>query len=89
MKTKTKTVITFEACRRTVVSLGSDPIFIRCGFCGVETAMFLPNEFARLQGVTPRQIYREVEAGTFHYIENADGSLLICGNSAPRQLKGE
>ncbi len=89
MKTKTRTTITYEAWQRTVVTRSSEPVHIVCGLCEAETAMFTANEFARLIGLTPRQMYRQIEAGAFHFIENADGSLLICENSSQNQLTGE
>jgi hypothetical protein len=89
MKKNTKTVITFEARQRTIVRPGVDRIFAQCGFCLTETAMFSPVEFARLLGLTPRQVYRRIEVGAFHFVEEIDGGLLICGNSSRDQIKGE
>src|SRR5450432_2108388 len=89
MKNKTRTVVTLETFQRTVVRQQRYPIFAVCSFCGTETSMFSPIEFARLTGSTPRQIYRRIEDGTFHFIEETDGGLLICGNSAIKQIKGE
>ena len=89
MTGKTTTVITFEALHRTWVRRRQDPIFIRCGSCEMETEMFTASEFARRGGMTPRQLYRAIEAGAFHFIEEPDGQLLICGNSSAKQIKGE
>ena len=81
MKTITRTIVTFEAWQQTVISRQTGPVCGRCSYCERETAMFAPNEFARLHGLTPREVYRGVEAGKFHFIEKTDGSLLICGDS--------
>jgi hypothetical protein len=81
MKSKTTTVITFEAYQQTVVCRRRGPMLIQCEFCQAETEMFTANEFARRAGMTPRQLFRAIEAGAFHFIEDADGSLLICGSS--------
>jgi hypothetical protein len=81
MKNKTTTVITFEARQTTVVRRRRDHLFTWCSCCQGETVMFTANEFGRLIGLTPRQIYRQIEAGVFHFTEESDGTLLICGNS--------
>jgi hypothetical protein len=43
--------------------------------------MVTADEAARLTRVTPRAIYRQVEAGRLHFIEAQDGLLLVCKNS--------
>jgi excisionase family DNA binding protein len=52
-----------------------------CSGCGREINMITPEQAAGLRGVTPRTIYRWVEAGKLHFIEPPDGSLFVCPNS--------
>lgn len=43
--------------------------------------MVTPDEAAAITGVTPRNIYRWIEAERLHYTEMPEGLLLICINS--------
>lgn len=53
----------------------------RCPICPGHALMFTPEDAARLSNMTPRMIYRLVEAGRTHFHEIEDGSLLICVTS--------
>ena len=81
MKNKTTKVITIETWRKTTVRKHAPTIFARCDVCGIDTQMFAPEEFARLQDTTERIIYRRIENGDFHFTETENGALLVCGNS--------
>lgn len=89
MKTRTRTVITFEALQRTVITRRTRPVFIRCPYCVTAAAMLSPNEFGRLNGLTSREIYRQVEAGAFHFVEDKGGKLLICENSSINEARDQ
>jgi hypothetical protein len=43
--------------------------------------MLTPEDAGLLAGVTTRAIYRRAEDERVHFIETADGALLICCNS--------
>jgi excisionase family DNA binding protein len=43
--------------------------------------MITADEAAELSGVSPRTIYRRVEATSLHFAETNEGRLLICTNS--------
>ena len=43
--------------------------------------MVTADEAAELSGVSPRTIYRRVEAASLHFAETGEGRLLICANS--------
>jgi hypothetical protein len=40
-------------------------------------------EAVAIAGVSPRTIYRWIEAHEIHFLERADGLLVICPNSLP------
>jgi hypothetical protein len=55
-----------------------------CSQCPVAIASLVaPDEAAVVTGISTRAIYRWVEAGVIHFLENANGSLLVCLNSFP------
>lgn len=59
-------------------SRGSAPALAWCAECGARVTMLTPEEAAAIGQVTPRTIYRRVEAGLLHFNEGADGHLSIC-----------
>ena len=52
-----------------------------CRECGRKVQMLTPDQAATIANVSSRTIYRRVEAGEMHYLETAEGFLLICPNS--------
>ncbi|NOT59882.1 MAG: hypothetical protein HOP19_06610 [Acidobacteria bacterium] len=52
-----------------------------CSACAAAVRMVTPEAAAALSAVTPRTIYRRIEAGQLHFIETPDGTLFICTNS--------
>lgn len=48
--------------------------------------MVTPEQAAALVNVTPRIIYRWVEAQLLHFVEEETGQLLICRNSLFGQI---
>jgi hypothetical protein len=55
-----------------------------CSECATARGSLVsPEEAASLTGLTVRTIYAAVEAGSLHYRELEDGSLLVCLNSFP------
>jgi len=51
--------------------------------------MLTPDQAATLGNVSSRTIYRRVEAGEMHYMETAEGHLLVCANSIELNLTRE
>ena len=49
-----------------------------CEECAGQRGMLTPEEAATLARVSPRAIYKWVEAGRLHFTETADGALLVC-----------
>ena len=59
---------------------GAAPIIL-CDRCATPSVMLAPEEAAILTGVTPRALYRAVEAGRIHFREVQNGArqqLLVC-----------
>jgi len=54
------------------------PLTAWCAECEREVSLISPEAIAALTGASTRTIYRQIEAGRLHFIELADGRLLIC-----------
>jgi hypothetical protein len=81
MKSKTIRVITVETLKQTTVRNRSDEVFMHCDICEKETRILTPENFARLRGMTARDVYRQIETGDHHYLETENRELLICSGS--------
>ena len=80
--------MTMKIKRRTEITIESREVWIirnqqratptwRCE-CADEGLMLTPEQAARLLCVTPRTIYRWVEAGRTHFRKTENGWLLVC-----------
>ncbi|HWP41595.1 MAG TPA: hypothetical protein VNO14_00070 [Blastocatellia bacterium] len=79
--------------KRVRITVESDQVYVMrrpvgnlralCAECGDMVHMIMPEEAMALAGVSSREIYRLVEAGRVHFLETADGFLLICLDSLP------
>lgn len=83
MKTKKRTEITIETERVVVIRRRRSSVRAWCQSCGGEVVMVTVDEAARIACVSSRTIYRWVEDEKLHFIETADGGLLICHESIP------
>ena len=83
MRKKRRTEIIIETRQLIFLKSTGNPAKSFCAECGSE--LFKPETAALVSGIGTREIYRSVEAGTIHFIEKPDGSLLVCLNlSEPR-----
>jgi hypothetical protein len=78
---KRKIQLTVETHQLLVISRTKGSSQGWCGECAEEVPLIKPEEAAVLAGVSPRTIYRRVEAGLVHFAESPEGSLLICVSS--------
>jgi len=78
---KRKIQVTIETRQLLVVKKMNGVSQGRCTECGGDVPLIRPEEAAVLAGVSPRTIYRRVEAGLVHFAESPEGWLLICLNS--------
>ena len=81
MATKRRTEIIVETERIIVVPQQTMPVQLWCPRCSARVEMLTPEQSAALVQVTPRVVYRWVEAQLLHFIEEPDGRVLICRNS--------
>ncbi len=81
MATKRRTEIIVETERVIVVPQATAPLHLWCHSCSARVEMVTPEQAARLLQVTPRVVYRWVEAQLLHFLEEPDGRVLICRNS--------
>jgi hypothetical protein len=72
---------TVRKTRVVVVRPPQIPVFQRCPVCRRKVEMVIPEEAARRSAVSPRTMYRWLDAGRVHFLELADGEVLICLNS--------
>ncbi len=56
---------------------GRHPCLMWCPACRRQVEMVTPEQAAQIAGVSPRTIYRWIEAGTIHSVEDC-GHPLIC-----------
>ncbi|HXI91929.1 MAG TPA: hypothetical protein VNO24_18085 [Blastocatellia bacterium] len=88
-RTKTKTEITVATRQRITIRRRSEPPDAWCERCGAQVQMLAPLEVAALLQTTARAIFRGVEAGELHFLETADGGLLVCRNSLNHDLRNQ
>jgi hypothetical protein len=77
MTRKERTTVTIETHQVTVVSTGRRPRQEWCPECRKRVPMVSAEHAAALLGVTPGSIYRRVEIGALHFMEQESG-MLIC-----------
>lgn len=81
MRVKRIKTVTMQTRQVTTVRWRSHRPVVLCKQCAGEAHMVTPGEAAVLAQTTARHIFRRVEAGEVHFLETADGELLICCNS--------
>jgi hypothetical protein len=84
MKRKTRIKTEIEVREVWIISDPQEAAPVSCQICASPQCVLLaPEVMATLTGISLRNLFRLVEAGQVHYLEQADGSLLICPNSLP------
>ena len=81
MAAKTKTQITIETDRMFIIRRRRAFIQAWCAVCSEVVRMAPPEDAAGRAGMSSREIYRAVEAGRVHFLETAEGLLLVCLSS--------
>ena len=81
MKKKSRTVTTIETDEIWVIRSSGNRSPEWCDQCLGPTMMLTADEAANLMNVGTREIYEWVEAGSIHFTELTDGSVLVCPSS--------
>ncbi|MEK6304531.1 MAG: hypothetical protein AABO41_27910 [Acidobacteriota bacterium] len=81
MRTTKRTEITIETDRIVVLSRRKVSVVSWCRECNQRVKMVTVDEAAAIKGVTSRTMYRWADAEKLHFMETADGVLMICFSS--------
>jgi hypothetical protein len=82
MKRKTKTtIVTIEARERMTIRREMPSMLAWCDRCAEEVWMVTASEAALISMTDLRTIFRGVESGTVHFIEDERSTLLLCSKS--------
>lgn len=85
MSVRRRVEITIERRELSLSAAGQAATTELCPSCQCEVNMLPVDVAAKASGISPRILYRWIEQDRVHYRELADGSVLICKNSIPRQ----
>jgi len=78
---KRKIQFTVETHQLLVINRTNGSTLGWCSECAGNVPLIKPEEAAVLAGVSPRTIYRRVEADLVHFADSPEGWLLICLSS--------
>jgi hypothetical protein len=82
LRKKKRSVTTIEAHQFFVIRRPENIDLSWCVECPAgQSIMITPDEAATLAGLSSREIYKHIEAGTIHYRESLGGMVLVCLNS--------
>jgi hypothetical protein len=76
-----RTRITVNSTELTIIRRLHGTAQIDCLQCGARVEMATPGQAVTLTGIHWRAIYELVERSRVHFIETADGHLLVCLDS--------
>ena len=82
---KKRTEITVETERVLVIRRRYRAIEAWCDSCAEQVVMIRPDQAAAVSGLSLRAIFGDIERAELHFMEQADGMLLICLNSLLKQ----
>lgn len=76
---RTKT-ITIESQQVQIIRRRTGDLTLEawCAGCAAQVAWVTPEAAAQRTGQTTRELYRQVEAGSLHFVETAEGGLWLC-----------
>jgi hypothetical protein len=80
MQKKTTTIVSETHELIIVRRLRGSSTSAWCPQCQRDVEMLSPEQAARASGATTLSVYRRAEAGEIHFLETAEGALLICPN---------
>lgn len=80
LKTKRKTEINLEIEESVAISQRR-VLIAYCRHCRKQTRMVAANEAAMFAGLSARELYRLVEEGRLHFVEDRGGMVFVCSES--------
>jgi hypothetical protein len=75
---KKRKTITIETHQVQIIRARPPEVEAWCANCAAQSPFLTPEAAAQMTGTTTRALYRWVEAGALHFIETAEGGLLLC-----------
>ena len=78
---KKRTEITVEIERTLIIKRAELAVYAWCPGCNRQVNMISPEAAAGLAGKSVREIFRQIEGGELHFLENTQGQLRICSDS--------
>lgn len=76
-----RTVTTIEVQQIVIIRRPRAAAHALCPVCLKEVEMVGPEEAAALMRISVRSVYARIETGSVHFMETADGLLLLCASS--------
>src|SRR5688500_18160607 len=73
--------VTFEKSEEIIVRYRRSIDRVWCHECAHDVTTSIPEDAARVTGIDVRKIYSAIEAGSAHFAESAEGSLIVCHRS--------
>lgn len=81
---KRRIEITVETKRVTLAGGRRISLSAQCKPCGARVLLLTPEDASAVSGVAARQLYRWLEAGLIHFVEEPGEPLLVCTASLAR-----
>lgn len=81
MRLRRRIEVTVEHEEIILVRRRGGSVRLWCSDCEDQVSMLRVEDAAALAAVTPRTIYRWVEAGKVHFAESDQGLVLVCAES--------
>ena len=82
---KKTTIVTFESRERLTIRRAESQFVAWCEQCCADVLMITPNEAAARSQTDARSIFRGIETGRLHFIENEAGAVMVCSKSIANQ----
>jgi hypothetical protein len=82
---KKTTIVTFESRERMTIRRAESQFVTWCEQCGADVLMITPNEAGVRAQTDARSIFRGIEDGRIHFIENESGAVMVCSKSIDHQ----
>jgi len=79
--------VTIQTREMVIVHQAPSSKRLWCPGCRTERSFVLPEQAARIGGVSVRTIFRRVEEDRVHFLEGDEGLLRICTDSISKNVR--